>query len=99
MDEIFEELRKNDVNITMRALTRNIELCLKDRLDLFEGMVSKVSDLLVLFEEVDVNNFGRAISFLAFLYMFRRENEEVDIRPTVRLIAQAFHEIDYERYV
>ena len=83
----------------MRVLTRNIELCLKDRVDLFEGMVSKVSDLLALFEDVDVNSFGRAIAFLAFLYMFRRENEEVDIWPTARLIAQAFHEIDYERYV
>ena len=99
MDEILDELKRNNVNITMEVLTRNIDLCLKDRVDLFERMVSKVSDLLVLLEEVDVNSFGRAMAFLAFLYMYKRESGEVDIRPVVRLVAQTFHEIDYERYM
>ena len=86
------------MNITMEMLACNIVLCLKDRVGLFEGMVSRVSDLSALFEETNVNNFGRAMAFLAFLYMYKSENGGVDIRPTVRLVAQAFHEIDYERY-
>ena len=100
MNEILEELKRNNVNITMEMLACNIVLCLKDRVGLFEGMamVSRVSDLSALFEETNVNNFGRAMAFLAFLYMYKRENGGVDIRPTVRLVAQAFHEIDYERY-
>lgn len=68
-------------------------------MELFQSLASKSSDLITLFHKVDANNFGGAISFLSFLYLYRCENKEEDIRAAVRLVAEPFDGFDYEPFV
>ena len=71
MDVILDELRKNNVGIDMTTLSYHIHQCLEQYKTIFEKMIILPLDLPEIFEEMDVNNFGRAVAFLTYVYVLK----------------------------
>ena len=96
MDVIFDELQRNNVDIDMRTLSYHITYCLEHHESTFRTMYASPLDLTMIFHEINVNNFGRAISYLAFVYMLR-ESEEIT-RGAVKLAATALKSFDFTEF-
>ena len=65
MEVIVDELQKNNVNIDKRTLLHHIIDILERHEALYDEMVARLNpeDLPCVFTEMNVNSFGRAISY------------------------------------
>ena len=63
MEVVLDELRKNDVDIDMTTVSYHIRHCLGQYKTMYEQMAIRVGpvDLPGIFNDMNVNNFGRAI--------------------------------------
>ena len=84
MEVILDELRKNGVDIDMTVLSNHIHQCLKQYKTMYEQMAILPVSVLEIFEEMNVNNFGRAVAFLTYVYVLKG-SEDVT-RCAVRLV-------------
>ena len=96
MDVILDELQRNSVDIDMKTLSYHITQCLEHHESTFRKMHASPRDLTMIFHEIKVNNFGRAISYLTFVYMMKH-SEEVT-RGAVQLCATALKAFDFREF-
>ena len=71
MEVIVDELKKNDVNIDVETLSEHIQYILGNYRDCFNESVERLTReelLLDVFQEMNVNNLGRAMSYLTLVY-------------------------------
>ena len=87
MDVIANELLENGIDIDASALFRHINYVLDDHKDLYNTMANRLNsnDLRDVFNEMNVNNFGRVVAYLALVYRMNI-SEEAAIREAVRLV-------------
>ena len=72
MEVTLDELRENGVDIDMAVLSNHIHQCLKQSKTMYEQMAILPVSVLEIFEEMNVNNFGRAMAFLTLRFCVER---------------------------
>ena len=96
MEVIADELQKNDVRIDIETITEHIQYILGNYRDCFNESVESLTRsrridreelLLDVFQEMDVNSFGRAMSYLTLVYRMSHISKEDTVRQAVRLAA------------
>ena len=94
MEVILNELRKNNVDIDMATLSYHIHHCLEQYQTMYEQMTICVDpvDLPEIFDDMNVNNIGRGIAFLTYVYVLKG-SEDVT-RRAVRLVATVLKDMD-----
>ena len=96
MDVILDELQRNSVDIDMKTLSYHITYCLEHHESTFRTMHASPLDLTMIFHKINVNNFGRAISYLTFVYMMKQPEEVM--RGAVQLRATALKTFDFREF-
>ena len=89
MEVITDELKKNGVNVDIETLSEHIQYILGNYRDCFNESVERLNReelLLDVFHEMNVNNFGRAMSYLTLVYRMSHISKE-DTVQAVRLAA------------
>ncbi len=86
MEVILDKLQKNDVEIDMRTLSYHTNQLINHQGRLYDHLVTCINghDSSYIFDKVNVNNFGRAMTYLTMVYMLK-ESEDVT-REAVRLV-------------
>ena len=90
MEVIQDELQKSDIRIDIETITEHIQYILGNYRDCFNESVERLTReqlLLDVFHEMNVNNFGRAMSYLTLVYRMSHICKEETIRQAVRLAA------------
>ena len=100
MDIIWEELKRNNINIDKDMLSFYISKCLDEQRGMYDSLNAQLSPKCFqpVFEEMNVNNFGRIIAYLTFVYRLSDSCDEETIQEAVRRTVEAFRHIDLERY-
>ena len=96
MEVIVDELKKNDVNIDVETLSEHIQYILGNYRDCFNESVERLTReelLLDVFQEMNVNNLGRAMSYLTLVYRMSHIIKEDTVRQAVRLAAPVIRNI------
>ena len=83
----MDELQKNNVNIDIVILSLHINYALGVHKDMYNEMANRLNsgELLNVFNEMNVNSFGRVVAYLALVYRMNISEEDV-IREAVRLV-------------
>lgn len=94
MDAIFNELQKNNVNIDKTALSYHIHHCLEHYTTTYGqiAMRSNLADLQEIFYDMNVNNFGRVVAFLTYVYVLNGPEDET--RRAVQLAVTPLKSFD-----
>ena len=94
MDVIFDELQKNNVNIDKTTLSYHIHHCLEHYTTMYGEMTmrSNLADLHEIFYDMNVNNFGRVIAFLTYVYVLN--GPEGEMRRAVQLAVTPLKSFD-----
>ena len=90
MEVIVDELKKNDVNVDVETLSEHIQYILGNYRDCFNESVERLTReelLLDVFQEMNVNNLGRAMSYLTLVYRMSHIIKEDTVRQAARLAA------------
>ena len=90
MEVIVDKLKKNGVNLDVETLSEHIQYILDNYRDCFNDSVEHLTReelLLDVFHEMNVNNFGRAMSYLTLVYHMSHISKEDTVRQAVRLAA------------
>ena len=90
MEVIQDELQKNDVRIDIETITGHIQYILGNYRDCFNESVERLTReelLLDVFHKMNVNSFGRAMSYLTLVYRMSHISKEDTVRQAVRLAA------------
>ena len=96
MEVIADELKKNGVNVDVETLSEHIQYILGNYRDCFNESVDRLTReelLLDVFHEMNVNNFGRAMSYLTLVYRMSHISKEDTVRQAVRLAAPVIRNI------
>ena len=96
MEVIVDELQKNGVNVDVETLSEHIQYILGNYRDCFNQAVERLTReelLLDVFHEMEVNNFGRAMSYLTLVYRTSHIIKEDTVRQAVRLAAPAIRNV------
>ena len=89
IDIIFDELKRNEIDIDKETLSFHINTILNRNRDLYREMNV---DLEQLYREINITNVGRIFAYLTFV-SFQRNSEE-SIRLNVRRCVEAFRMFD-----
>ena len=92
MEVILNELQNGGVDIDMRTLSYHIQQCLEHYSTMYEQTAILPVNLLEIFEEMGVNNFGRAVAFLTYVYVL--DIPENAMHDAVRLVATVLKDMD-----
>ena len=96
MEVIIDELQKNGVNVDVETLSEHIQYILDNYRDCFNESVERLTReelLLDVFQEMNVNNFGRAMSYLTLVYRMSHIIKEDTVRQAVRLAAPVIRNV------
>ena len=96
MEVIADELQKNDVNVDVETLSEHIQYILGNYRDCFNESVERLTReelLLDVFQEMNANNLGRAMSYLTLVYRMSHIIKEDTVRQAVRLAAPVIRNI------
>ena len=96
MEVIADELQKNGVNVDVDTLSEHIQYILGNYRDCFNESVERLTReelLLDVFQEMNVNNFGRAMSYLTLVYRMSHIIKEDTVRQAVRLAAPVIRNV------
>ena len=98
MDVIVDELQRNSVNIDKRTLSLRIKEILERHQALYDEIAARLNpkDLSNVFLEMDVNNFGRAMTYLTLIYLIMDIPEDAR-REAVRLVAMVLKDMNITR--
>ena len=92
MEVILDELQNGGVNIDMRTLSYHIQQCLKQYKTMYEQIAILPVSMIEIFEEMNVNNFGRAVAFLTYVYVLKDPKDVT--RRAVRLVSMVLKDMD-----
>ena len=69
----MDELRKNDIYIDITTLSLHIHYILDNHGDMYNEAVNRLNsaELINVFNEMNVNNAGRVVAYLALVYQVR----------------------------
>ena len=100
MDIIFEELKRNNINIDKDKLSFHISKCLDEQRGMYDNLNAQLSPKCFqpVFEEMNVYNFGRIIAYLTFVYRLSDSCDEETIQETVRRTVEAFRLVNLQKY-
>ena len=96
MEVIQDELQKNNVRIDIETLTEHIEYILNNYRDCYNDSIGRLTReelLLDVFHEMNVNNLGRAMSYLTLVYRMSHIIKEDTVRQAVRLTAPVIRNV------
>ena len=96
MEVIADELKKNDVNVGVETLSEHVQYILDNYRDCFNESVERLTReelLLDVFHEMNVNNIGRAMSYLTLVYRMSHIIKEDTVRQAVRLVAPVIRNV------
>ena len=96
MEVIVDELKKNDVNVDVETLSEHVQYILGNYRDCFNESVERLTReelLLDVFHETNVNNLGRAMSYLTLVYRMSHIIKEDTVRQAVRLTAPVIRNV------
>ena len=98
MEVILDELQTRGVDIDMRTLSHTINDLLERHEALYNQMVVNVNpnEMYVVFNTINVINFGRAMAYLTLVYLMH--NSEDTTRRAVRLVAAPLKSFDFSAY-
>jgi hypothetical protein len=98
MDYIFDELQRNDIAIDMHTLSHHIKYVTQQHDSVYNDMMVHINrdNISEVFGKINVNNFGRAIAYLAVVYLMK-ESEKVT-REAARLAIPFLKNIDCSVY-
>ena len=96
MEIILDELQKNNVDIDMRTLSHHVNYLLDKHGDIYQSIVSRCPDLVTIFYEINVINFGRAMAYLTLIYLTKVS--EAEIRVAVQLVAKRLRGFDFAKF-
>ena len=98
MKVILDELRKNNVDIDMTTVSYHMHQCLEQYKIMYEEMATRVEavDLPDIFNDMNVNNFGRAMAYLTLVYVLK--GSENVTREAVRLVATVLKDMDFAAF-
>ena len=96
MEVILDELQKNNVDIDMRTLSHHVNYLLDKHGDIYQSIVSRCPDLVTIFYEIDVVNFGRAMAYLTLVYLTKVSGDEA--RVAVQLVAKRLRNFDFAKF-
>ena len=98
MDLIFDELRKNSVDIDKNTLSHYINDLLEHHKIVYDQarMCTDSGDLTTIFNHMNVENFGHAMAYLTLVYLM---NEPEDVtRQAVRLVSIPLKRIVFTKF-
>ena len=89
MEYIADELKRNGVNINKEVFKEQMNMFKKEYGPRYEEIMNRVKpeDLTGIFHTMNMNNYGRILSYLLLLYYERKRG--VDITEPLRLVAIA----------
>ena len=89
MEYIADELKRNGVNINKEVFKEQMNMFKKEYGPRYEEIMKRVKpeDLTAIFHTMNMNNYGRVLSYLLLLYYERKCG--VDITEPLRLVAIA----------
>ena len=96
MEVIVDELKKNSVNVDVETLSEHIQYILGNYRDCFNESIERLPReelLLDVFQEMNVNNLGRAMSYLTLVYRMSHIIKEDTVRQAVRLAAPVIRNV------
>ena len=96
MEVILDELRKNNVVIDMRTLSYYMNYLLDKHESMCQSMVVCSLDFAIIFYEINVVNFGRAIAYLTLVYLMKLPEDE--IRSAVQLVVTPLRSFDLTEF-
>ena len=96
MEVILDELQKNNVDIDMRTLSHHVNYLLDKHGDIYQSIVSRCPDLVTIFYEIDVVNFGRAMAYLTLVYLTKVSGDEA--RVAIQLVAKRLRSFDFDKF-
>ena len=78
---ILDELQKNnvDIDIDMRTLSHHVNYLLDKHGSIYQSIVSRCLDLVTIFYEIDVINFGPAMAYLTLVYLTKVSEAEIRV--------------------
>jgi hypothetical protein len=82
IDIIFDELKRNEIDIYKRILSFHINTMINQDRELYREVNTHDLNLEQVYREINVTNFGRIITYLAFLCL--KNYSEESIRPKNR---------------
>ena len=82
IDIIFNELKRNEIDIDKQNLSFHINTMINQHRELYREMNTHDLNLEQVYREINVTNFGRIITYLAFLCL--KNYSEESIRPKNR---------------
>ena len=89
MEVIADELQKNGVRIDIETLTEHVQHILGNYRDCYNQSVERLTReemVLDVFQEMNVNNLGRATAYLTLVYRMSHLCKEETVRQAVRLV-------------
>ena len=94
MEVIVDELRKNDVRVDITTLSSHIHYILDNYRDMYNEVINRINStqLLNIFNEMNVNTVGRVTAYLALVYRMNVSDEDT-VREAVRLVVPVLRNI------
>ena len=103
-DIIWEELKRNNIDIDKDMLSFLIDACLRKYEELYAAIIIQIdgdnlpNSLCAIYTEMAPNNFGRIMSYLTLVYKFADSLDEETTREAVRRTIEEFKRIDLAKY-
>ena len=82
---IRDELHENGVKIDIRMLQHYTARILKDHEFIYQAVVGRPLNLIDIFHEIEVNNFGCVMVYLTYISV--SNSSEQDVRRAVQLVS------------
>ena len=104
MDIIWEELKRNNIDIDKDMLSFYISKCLDEHEELYGAIIIQIdgdnlpNSLCDIYAEMAPNNFGRIMAYLTLVYKFADSLDEETTREAVRRTVEEFKRIDLAKY-
>jgi hypothetical protein len=98
MEVILDELRKNDVDIDMRTLSHHVNCLLERHETLYNQVTLDVNpeEMHVVFNTINVTNFGRAMAYLTLVYLMHASEDTT--RRAVLLVTAPLKSFDLSAF-
>ena len=104
MDIIWEELKRNNIDIDKDMPSFYISKCLYDHEELYGAIIIQIDgdnlpySLCDIYAEMALTNFGRTMAYLTLVYKFADSLDEETIREAARRTVEEFKRIDLAKY-